>query len=142
MHRSMKITTLVIFLLFSPLASAQSYELVAVSHSSSNGDGLKFTEKNGPSFSGLRLRIFRDADTWFGRETAKTLDGAKDNIFKMEVMKDDENVLIIRYLVLYSGIATISLMKKAKRYYFTEISYSAMLGSQNITIEEGRFTEE
>jgi len=138
----MKITALFAFLLVTSFATAQSYELVAVSHSSSNGDGLNFTNKDGPSFSGLRLRVFKDADTWFGREIVKTTGEPKENIFRMDLMKEDENVLILRYPVLYSGLATISIMKKAGRYYFVEISFSAMLGSQNITIEEGRFTSD
>lgn len=138
----MKISALFAFLIITSFANAQSYELAAVSHSSSNGNGLSFTNEAGPSFSGMRLRIFRDADTWFGREIVMTTGETKENIFRMEVMKEDENVLILRYPVLYSGLATISIMKKAERYYFTEISYSAMLGSQNITIEEGRFTSE
>jgi hypothetical protein len=138
----MKIAVIVTFLLFSCMARSQSYELAAVSHVSSNGDGLTFTKKDGSSFSGVRLRIFKDQGTWFGREALGIREDSKVNIFEIEVLKDDENVIIFRYPVVYSGIATISIMKKAGRYYFTEISYSNVLGSQNYTIEEGSFTSE
>jgi hypothetical protein len=42
--------------------------------------------------------------------------------------------------VLYSGIATIVLIKKTGRFYMSEISYSDALKEQDATIEAGRFT--
>ena len=48
--------------------------------------------------------------------------------------------MVFDYPVLYSGIATIVLMKKTGRFYMSETSYSDALKVQEVSIESGRFT--
>lgn len=126
--------------LFPAMALAESYTLIAESHCSSSGKGLAFSCKGGLSFSGVELSIFRNDESWFGKEKLKTLTGSKENVFPVELIKQDASVMVFNYPVLYSGIATIVLVKKTGRYYFSEISYSEPLDTQNATIEEGLFT--
>jgi hypothetical protein len=61
-------------------------------------------------------------------------------VFPLGLIKKDENVVVFNYPVLYSGIATIVLIKKTGRFYMSEISYSDVLKVQDATIEAGRFT--
>jgi len=59
--------------------------------------------------------------------------------FPLDLIKKDDYVLVFNYPVLYSGIATIVLIKKTGRFYMSEISYSEALNMQNVAIEGGRF---
>lgn len=136
----MKWIILVSLLLIPTTLFAESYTLTAESHCSSSGEQLDFSCKAGASFSGAQLSILKNEGSWFGRETLKTLDGSKKNQFRMSLTKNNASVMVFDYPVKYSGIATIVLIKKTCRYYFSEISYSETLDVQNVTIEDGRFT--
>ena len=135
----MKQITWLLLALFPAASFAESYVLIPESHCSSTGDGLAFSCKKGPAFSGQDLSIFSNGERWFGREILKTLTGSRENVFPVELVKQDAGVMVFNHPVLYSGIATIVLIKKTGRFYFSEISYSAALHTQNATIEEGRF---
>lgn len=136
----MKWIAWVSLILFPAASFAESYALIAESHCSSSGKRLAFSCKGGPAFSGAGLSIFRNGESWYGKEILKTLNGPKENVFPLGLIKQDASVMVFNYPVLYSGIATIVLIKKTGRYYFSEISYSEALRAQNATIEEGRFT--
>jgi hypothetical protein len=128
-------------LILIPTASfAESYTLIAESHCSSRGEQLAFSCKEGSSFSGAKLTILKNAGVWYGRESLKTLDGTKKNEFRISLVKQNESVMVFDYPVMYSGIATIVLIKKTGRFFFSEISYSEILNAQDATIEAGRFT--
>jgi hypothetical protein len=126
-------------LLFPALSFAESYTLLPESHCSSSGEKLEFSCKDGPSFSGAELTIFKKDESWYGQENLKTLTGPKKNIFSLPLAKQNSSVMIFDYPVLYSGVATIVLIKKTGRYYFSEVSYSEPLGVQDVTVEGGRF---
>jgi hypothetical protein len=95
-----------------------------------------------PAFSGADLSIFKNGESWYGKEILKTLKGSKEHVFPLEQIKQDASVMVFNYPVLYSGIATIVLIKETGRFYFSEISYSEPLRVQDATVEEGRFTVE
>jgi hypothetical protein len=126
--------------LFPAASFAETYTLIAESHCSSSGKGLTFSCKVESAFSGAELSIFRNGESWYGKEILKTLEGSKENVLSLELIKQDASVMVFNYPVLYSGIATIVLVKKTGRFYFSEISYSESLHAQNANIEEGRFT--
>ncbi len=138
----MKWIVWVSLILFPAASFAESYTLSAESHCSSSGKRLTFSCKGEPAYSGAELSIFRNGESWYGKEILKTLKGSKENVFPLELIKQDASVMVFNYPVLYSGIATIVLIKKTGRFYFSEISYSEALRAQNATIEEGRFTVE
>ena len=127
-------------ILFPAASFAESYTLIADSHCSSSGERLAFSCKAEPAFSGAELTIFENDGSWYGREILKTLKGPKKNVFRMSLIKQNANVMVFDYPVVYSGIATIVLINKTGRFYFSEISYSEPLDVQNATVEAGRFT--
>lgn len=140
MNRLMYMAVLFCVLLIPVASFAESYTLIAESHCTSTGKRLAFSCKVEPAFTGAELSIFRNGESWYGKEILKTLKGSKENVFPLELIKQDASVMVFNYPVLYSGIATIVLIKKTGRFYFSEISYSEALYAQNATIEEGRFT--
>jgi hypothetical protein len=68
------------------------------------------------------------------------IEGASQRVFPLGLIKKDEYVMVFDYPVLYSGIATIVLMKKTGRFYMSETAYSDALKVQEVSIESGRFT--
>lgn len=117
-----------------PQASfGESYTLVFDSKCSTSGEKLEFSCKSEPAFWAENLTIFVNDGKWFGKE------GASQRAFPVGLIKDDEYVMVFDYPVLYSGIATIVLIKKTGRFYTSEISYSNALNLQDATIEAGRF---
>ena len=136
----MKWIAWVSLILFPTASFAESYALIAESHCSSSGKGLAFSCKGEPAFTGAELSIFRNGEGWHGKEILKTVKGSKENVFPLELIKQDASVMVFNYPVLYGGSATIVLIMKTGRFYFSEISYSGALHAQNATIEEGRFT--
>lgn len=136
----MKWIAWVSLVLFPAASFAESYTLIPEFHCSSSGKGLAFSCKGGPAFSGADLSIFKNGESWYGKEILKTLKGSKEHVFPLEQIKQDASVMVFNYPVLYSGIATIVLIKETGRFYFSEISYSEPLRTQDATVEEGRFT--
>jgi hypothetical protein len=130
----------VLLTLFPAASFAESYTLIFESKCSSTGERLEFSCKREPTFTGQGLSIFRNGESWYGKERLKTLKGSKENVFPLELIKQDASVMVFNYPVLYSGIATIVLIKKTGRFYLSEISYSEALRAQDATIEDGRFT--
>jgi len=126
--------TAIILALVANTAFGETYELVFDSNCSSRGEKLEFSCKSEPSFSSQNTTIFLRDGAWFG------LEGASRKVFPLGLIKKDENVVVFNYPVLYSGIATIVLIKKTGRFYMSEISYSDALKVQDATIEAGRFT--
>ncbi|MBX3650033.1 MAG: hypothetical protein KF771_01510 [Burkholderiales bacterium] len=135
----MKSIAWVLLALMPVVSFAESYALICESKCSSTGERLEFSCKSAPALCGQKLSILRNGESWFGKETIKTLQGSKEHMFRLELVKRDANVMVFNYPVLYSGIATIVLMKKTGRFYFSEMSYSDALHAQNLTIESGRF---
>jgi len=136
----MKQIAWVLLTLFPAACFAESYTLIPEAKCSSTGERLEFSCKRDSAFSGQELSIFRNGESWYGKEILKTLNGSKENVFPLELIKQDAGVMVFNYPVLYSGIATIVLIKKTGRYYFSELSYSEALRAQDATIEGGRFT--
>lgn len=135
----MKLFIWTLLALFPIVSFAKSYSLIPESHCSSSGEQLVFTCKKGPSFSGADLTIHNYKNEWYGVEVLDTHGKINNNEFRISLNKQNESVMVFDYPVLYSGIATIVLIKHTNRYYFSEVSYSEILGVQNITIESGRF---
>lgn len=126
--------TAIILALVANTAFGETYALVFDSNCSSRGEKLEFSCKSEPSFSSQNTTIFLRDGAWFG------LEGASRKVFPLGLIKKDENIVVFNYPVLYSGIATIVLIKKTGRFYMSEISYSDVLKVQDATIEAGRFT--
>ena len=132
---SMKSVLLILVVLFSTnVAFAETYTLVFDSHCSSSGEKLEFKCKPEPSFDAQNLAIFMRNGKWLG------LEGASQRVFPVGLIKNDDYVMVFDYPVLYSGIATIVLIKKTGRFYFSEIAYSDALKVQGADIEGGSFT--
>jgi hypothetical protein len=129
--------------LFTASAHAQTYTLVPENHCSNSLDKAEFTCRPGPSSTAIaKFQVFRKAGGWHGRELIQTLSGLKANEFALPLLRADANAVSLTYPVLWSGSATIVLILKSGRYYFSEISYSEALDTSNVTIERGRFTIE
>lgn len=124
----------IILTLISQPALAETYTLVFDSNCSSQGEKLEFSCSAEPSFSAQNTTIFLRNGKWLG------IEGASQKAFQLGLTKEDEYVMVFDYPVLYSGIATIVLIKKTGRFYMSEISYSNALKVQDATIEAGRFT--
>ena len=124
----------IILSLGSQTAFAETYTLIFDSECSSKGEKLDFSCKPEPSFSAQKTIIFLRDGKWFG------LEGASQNVFPLNLIKRDENIIIFDYPVFYSGIATITLMKKTGRFYFSETAYSDILNVQEVSIEGGSFS--
>jgi hypothetical protein len=112
---------------------AETYNLIFDSNCSSSGEKLKFSCKPKPSFYAQNTTIFLSHGKWLGMESES------HQAFPLDLIKKDDYVLVFNYPVLYSGIATIVLIKKTGRFYMSEISYSETLNMQNVAIEGGRF---
>lgn len=128
------LVTAIIFSLVAKTALGETYALVFDSNCSSRGEKLEFSCKAEPSFSAQSTIIFFREGKWLG------IEGASQRAFPLGLIKNDEYVTVFDYPVLYSGIATIVLIKKTGRFYMSEISYSNALKVQDATIEAGRFT--
>lgn len=126
--------TAIIFALVANTAFGETYALVFDSKCSSSGEKLKFTCKSDPAFWAQNTTIFLRNGKWLG------IEGASQRAFPLGLIKNDEYVAVFDYPVLYSGIATIVLIKKTGRFYMSEISYSNALELQDASIEAGRFT--
>jgi len=120
------------FFFSASIAYAESYTLVTDKHCKSRGVELEFTCENRNPVAPNVLTITRLPDNeWIGEERGKT--------FALEFVKEDSNVLILNYPVLYSGIANVVLIKATGRFYFTEIAYSSVLQVQSYDVESGNF---
>lgn len=126
--------TAIIFALVANTALGETYALVFDSKCSSSGEKLEFSCKSDPAFWAQNTTILLRNGKWLGVE------GASQRAFPLGLIKNDEYVMVFDYPVLYSGIATIVLIKKTGRFYMSEISYSNALKVQDATIEAGRFT--
>jgi len=123
----------IILMLNSQAVFAETYSLVFDSNCSSSGEKLKFSCESKPSFYAQNMTIFLSHGDWLA------MDGESRQAFPLDLVKKDDYVLVFNYPVLYSGIATIVLIKRTGRFYMSEISYSEVLNVQNATIEGGRF---
>lgn len=119
--------------LVAPAAFGESYTLIFDSKCSTSGEKLEFACKSEPASWAQNLTIFVNNGKWFGKE------GVNKNAFPLGLIKEDADVKVFDYPVLYSGIATIVLIKRTERFYTSEISYSNALNVQDVTIEAGRF---
>jgi len=61
------------------------------------------------------------------------------SIFDLRLMKHDEHVLVLEYPVLWSGTSVLHLMKKTRRFYWPEISYSDALQADDGRVNIGHF---
>ena len=113
-------------------AYAESYRLATDKHCKNRGVELGFTCENRNPVAPNVLTITRmSANEWNGEE--------RGNTFTLDLVKEDSNVLILNYPVLYSGIANVVLVKATGRFYFTEIGYSSVLQVQSYDVESGNF---
>jgi hypothetical protein len=124
------------------LAVAETYRLLPERYCTIHSDRPEVSCKARAAFSGANLTIFEQGPGWYGRERIKTLAGENENTFPLEVIQKDENTIAFRYPVLWSGLATIVVMKKERRYFFSEISYSETLESSASAVEQGRIVVE
>ena len=111
---------------------AESYSLRTDSHCKSRSVDLSFTCQRDTSSAPSILTVTRNIDnTWTGEE-----DGKK---FPLTLLKEDKDILILNYPVLYSGIATVVIVQATGSFYLTEIAYSPALNVQRYDVESGRF---
>jgi hypothetical protein len=112
---------------------AQTYILYTDSHCANRGLELGFKcKQSGSATSPSKITISKvGKDKWTGKERAES--------FPLYLIKEDADVLILDYPVLYSGFAHIVLMKQTGRFYFTEVAYSSVLEVQSYDVEAGKF---
>lgn len=132
--KASRLVTAMVFALIAKTALGETYALVFDSKCSSSGEKLEFSCKSDPAFWAQNTTILLRNGKWLG------IEGASQRTFPLGLIKNDEHVMVFDYPVLYSGIATIVLIKKTGRFYMSEISYSNVLKVQDATIEAGRFT--
>ncbi len=135
MGKIIKSKIIVITLLFlAPITlNAAVYELTNTSYCSITNK-LNVECGNTPSEnSPLKLIIKNEGSNWIGIEISER------NIFKLDLIKEDSNVIVFNYPVLYSGYATIMIFKKTGNYYITETFYSEIFSEQGIHIDYGNF---
>lgn len=118
---------------------AQTYVLTPETRCSSSDGDPAFSCRPGSSMSGVTLQLVKTDGEWFGRELITSSSGEKENKFTLQLIKSDANAIALSYPVLWSGLATIVLMTKSGRYYFSEVSYSDVLVTSNVTVERGSF---
>jgi hypothetical protein len=120
------------FIFSAGISFAESYRLVTDKHCKNRGVELGFTCENRNPLAPNALTITRlPANEWIGDE--------RGNKFALEFVKEDSNVLVLNYPVLYSGIANVVLVKATGSFYFTEIGYSPALQEQSYDVESGNF---
>ena len=113
-------------------AFAERYELKTENHCASRTTELSFTCKSVNLSSPAKLIVRKTTDNkWVGREYK--------NEFELLLVKEDKDVLILNYPVLYSGIANVVIVKATGFFYITEIAYSAVLKQQSYDVESGKF---
>jgi hypothetical protein len=104
--------------------------LVTDKHCKSRGEQLAFVCEKTNTTAPYKLTVTRLPDnTWFGEE--------EGSLFSLDLIKEDNNIIVINYPVLYSGIANIVIFKATDRFYFTEIAYSSVLDEQSYDVESG-----
>jgi hypothetical protein len=57
----------------------------------------------------------------------------------LEIVRDDEHVVVLKQSVYFSGFKMISLMKKSRRFFITEVAYSDHLKADETTTTIGSF---
>jgi len=124
----------IILALISQASFGETYGLIFDSSCTSSGTKLVFSCKAQRSPWDQNTTIFLHDGKWLG------IEGTSQKTFPLGLIKNDKNVIVFDYPVLYSGIATIVLIKNTGRFYMSEISYSDSLNEQNATIGAGRFT--
>ena len=123
---------IVLFLFSASIAYAESYRLVTDTHCKNRSVELAFTCENKNPVAPNVLTVTRlPTNEWIGEE--------RGNTFALEFVKEDSNVLILNYPVLYSGIANVVIVKATSRFYLTEIAYSSALKMQSYDVESGNF---
>jgi hypothetical protein len=104
--------------------------LVTDKHCKSRGEQLAFVCEKTNTTAPYKLTVTRLPDnTWFGKE--------EGSLFSLDLIKEDNNIIVINYPVLYSGIANVVILKATNRFYFTEIAYSSVLDEQSYDVESG-----
>jgi len=94
----------------------------------------KYNQKSFPCERSDEQETIRDMG---GKWVGVRKDGS---IFDLRLIKNDDNVLIFEYPVLWSGASVIYLMKKTGRFYWSEISYSDSLKTDDGRVNVGRIT--
>lgn len=57
----------------------------------------------------------------------------------LEVVRDDEHVVVLKQNVYFSGFKMISLMKKSRRFFITEVAYSDVFKADETTTTIGSY---
>jgi len=111
---------------------AQEYFLEIEKSCTSSGDKLEFKCHKSKK---QKLSLFDNNGKWYGRNADA------DNVWNLNILKDDPNILILENPVFFSGKSIIYIMKPTKRFYWSEFAYSEILNEQEATIEYGRIIE-
>jgi hypothetical protein len=82
-----------------------------------------------------KVSIFVQNGKWFGRNAGS------DNLWQLDVLKEDQNILVLDNPVFFSGKSIIYLMKPTRRFYWSEFAYSGVLKEQEGTVRYGRVLE-
>jgi len=57
----------------------------------------------------------------------------------LEVVREDEHIVVLKQTVYFSGFKVISLMKKSRRFFITEVAYSDIVHADETTTTIGSF---
>lgn len=126
----LKLISIFAVLLFPSLTYAEEYLLNFMQKCSSDGKELKYTCGKTDDY---KHYIYKDKGIW----KARTLDGVHQANFKL--LREDENILALEQITLYSGNQTVYIMKKNNQFYLIQVAYSDILKNNETTTKQGIF---
>jgi hypothetical protein len=126
---------LVILLLSSVSVQARTFELTNQSFCKIENELNSIRCSDRPSEnSPIKLLIKNENEKWIAAEVLE------EKLFELELLKEDDNVIILNYPVFYSGHATITLFKKTGNFFISEKYFSEGFNRQGISIDYGHFS--
>lgn len=114
-------------------ANAQEYQLQAESVCSAVGGG-RLNFKCGPAKEDYAIYVYRSSDQWILKHVWKN--PHSDRTWKLELVKDDQDVLVLSQPVLFSGTRLFHLIKKRQEYFVSDVAH-ASLGSE-VSVTHGK----
>lgn len=81
--------------------------------------------------------LFTRNGQWYGIK-----DEITPEVVPLRIIKDDANILILENPVRFSGSSTVHLMKGTRAVYWSEISYSEALQSEDAHLRIGKYSRQ
>lgn len=78
-----------------------------------------------------RTLIFSENGKWYGKRSSDS------SIWKLDIVKEDEYILVLGNTVFFSGTSLLHLMKATGKFYWSEVAYSEILEEDEATVHYG-----